>query len=397
MERTAELLACVQMDLVCIIALVCLAWRACGARIDRTPRSRLFGRALFFAIGANGLLMLWDLHAGGYLPLGQGLAWLVNAGYFLLLELSAFSWFLYAEAVEKKDVGCGRGRLLLLGAPVWLLAALLAVSAFTGWIFSVDGAGVYHRGPLFFLQPLCSYGYVIYTMVKSLQVVLLRKSRASQREYLIIASFAVPVLICGALQYFMPRLSLASAGISISFMLVYLNSLQLMVSQDPLTGISDRRQLLLSLHARADGLREGERLFFCFFDVDDFKVINDRFGHAAGDRVLKLIAGVLRTVCCENNAACGRYGGDEFTVVYTARDELSAERFCSGLQETLTQRLEENDMAGVDLSCGMVELRQGRESVQELITRADRAMYLAKERKKAARYARAGWQEQADA
>lgn len=84
-------------------------------------------------------------------------------------------------------------------------------------------------------------------------------------------------------------------------------------------------------------------------------------------------------------------------MVYTARDELSAERFCSSLHETLTQRLEENDMAGVDLSCGMVELRQDRKSVQELITRVDRAMYLAKEREKAARYARAGWQEQADA
>lgn len=230
MERTAELLACIQMDLVCIIALVCLAWRACGARIDRTPRSRLFGRALFFAIGANGLLMLWDLHAGGYLPLGQDLAWLVNAGYFLLLELSAFSWFLYAEAVEKKNVGCGRGRLLLLGAPVWLLAVsgLHRVDLFCGRGRRLS------PGPLLFLQPLCSYGYVI----KSLQVVLLRKSRASQREYLIIASFAMPVLICGVLQYFMPRLSLVSAGIS--FMRGYLNSLQLMVSQDPLTGISDR-------------------------------------------------------------------------------------------------------------------------------------------------------------
>lgn len=230
MERTAEFLACIQMDLVCIIALVCLAWRACGARIDRTPRSRLFGRALFFAIGANGLLMLWDLHAGGYLPLGQELAWLVNAGYFLLLELSAFSWFLYAEAVEKKNVGCGRGRLLLLGAPVWLLAVsgLHRVDLFCGRGRRLS------PGPLLFLQPLCSYGYVI----KSLQVVLLRKSRASQREYLIIASFAMPVLICGVLQYFMPRLSLVSAGIS--FMRGYLNSLQLMVSQDPLTGISDR-------------------------------------------------------------------------------------------------------------------------------------------------------------
>lgn len=397
MERAAELLACVEMDLVCIIALVCLAWRACGSRVERSARGRRFGRAISFAVGANLMDLLWDLHAGGYVSLGRGLAWLVNGAYFLLLELSAFSWFLYAETVEKKDVRCGRGGLFLCSAPVWLLTGLVAASAFTGWIFSIDPAGGYHRGPLFFLQPLCSYGYVIYTMVKSLQVVLLRRNAASRREYLVIAAFGLPVVVCGALQYLMPRLSLAPAGVAISFILVYLNSLQLMVSQDPLTGISDRRQLLLALHSRAESLREGERLFFLFIDVDDFKVINDRFGHAAGDRVLKRIAGTLRTVCSEANAACGRYGGDEFTVVYTARDEQSAERLCFRLQETLTRSLEEDDMAGVGLSCGMVELRQGRESVQEMITRADRAMYLAKARKKAARYAPAGWEGQADA
>lgn len=72
-------------------------------------------------------------------------------------------------------------------------------------------------GPLFFVQLLCSYGYVVYTMARSLQVVLLRKNTSSRREYIAIASFALPVLICGALQYLMPQLSLATAGIMISY------------------------------------------------------------------------------------------------------------------------------------------------------------------------------------
>ena len=161
--------------------------------------------------------VIWDIHADGYITLGQGVGWLVNAAYFMCLELSAFAWFIYAEVVENKNILHNRRRFLLSSIPQWVLAALLLASAFNGWIFSVDEADAYHRGPLFFVQLLCSYGYVVYTMARSLQVVLLRKNTSSRREYIAIASFALPVLICGALQYLMPQLSLATAGIMISY------------------------------------------------------------------------------------------------------------------------------------------------------------------------------------
>lgn len=381
MSNLSDILSCMEVDLVCIVTLVCLARKAAGVGFDRPIKNKLFERALWFAVAANALEIMWDIHAHGYIVLGQGVGWLVNAAYFMCLELSAFSWFVYAEVVENKDILHDRRIFLRTSIPVWILAALLAVSYFTGWVFSVDGAGAYHRGPLFFLQPLLSYGYVVYTLVKSLRVVFLRRSTASRREYMVIASFGLPVLVCGVLQYLMPQLSLATAGIAISYMLVYLNSLQLMVSLDPVTGISDRRQFLLSLHSRAESLRGSERLYFFFIDVDNFKGVNDRFGHDEGDRVLRIVADSLQEVCAGYGAAFGRYGGDEFTVAYTTEDELCAERFCRQLEDTLARRLRESSAENVGLSIGTVEYLRGQESVQDLITRADREMYLAKERK----------------
>ena len=382
MSRAADIISCAEVDLVCIIILACLAQKAHGVGFDRPIKNKLFERALWFAVAANAMDILWDIHAYGYIALGKGIGWLVNAAYFMFLELSAFSWVIYAAVVESKDILHDRRKFLLISIPLWILALLLAASAWNGWIFSVDEAGVYHRGPLFFVQLLCSYGYVLYTMIKSLQVVLLRKNTSSRREYLVIASFALPVLTCGTLQYLMPGLSLATAGITVSYMLVYLNSLQLMVSLDPVTGISDRRQFLLALHARAESLRGSARLYFLFIDVDDFKGVNDQFGHDEGDRVLRLVADSLRMVCTEYGASYGRYGGDEFTAVYTTEDELSAERFCHQLEDTLASRLKESLADNVGLSIGVVEFRRGLESVQDLITRADREMYLSKERKK---------------
>lgn len=381
MSKIADIISCIEVDLVCMVALICLAHRAVGVGFDRPIKNKLFERALLFAVAANALEIVWDIHSNGYITLGQGVGWLVNAAYFMFLELSAFSWFIYAEVVENKDILHNRKQFLLSSLPQWILTALLVVSAFNGCVFSVDEAGVYHRGPLFFMQIVCSYGYVLYTMAKSLQVVLLRKNTSSRREYLVIASFALPVLICGVVQYLMPQLSLATAGMAISYMLVYLNSLQLMVSIDPLTGISDRRQFLLSLHSRAESLRGNDRLYFLFIDVDNFKGVNDRFGHGEGDRVLRLVGDSLRAVCPKYGASYGRYGGDEFTVAYIAEDDMSAEHLCRQLEETLAQRLKESCAENVGLSIGVVEFRRGLESVQDLITRADREMYLAKERK----------------
>lgn len=386
MEKVTQALLYVEVDVICIAVLIILAVKASAVGFDRPIKNKLFERALWCAAAANTADLIWSLHMGGYVPMGQGAAWAVNAAYFAFLELSAFSWFIYAEVVERHDILRQRKRFLLCAAPQWLLFVLLAVSAFNGCIFSVDEAGVYHRGPLFILQPVLSYGYVVYTMCKSFQVVLTRRSAASRREYMVIASFAVPLLLCGVAQLLAPELPAAAAGVALSYLLVYLNSLQLMVSLDPVTGISDRRQFLLTLHSRADTLRAGERLFFLFIDVDDFKSINDVYGHDEGDRVLRIVADTLREVCTAYSAAFGRYGGDEFTVAYVAESGRDVRPLCRELKEKLEGNLAAGGVTGpVGLSIGEVEFLRGSESIQDLITRADREMYLEKERKAQAR------------
>ena len=382
MGKLTEALLCVEVDVICIAVLAVVAMKASAVGFDKPIKNKLFERALWFAVAANVMDMIWSLHVDGYLWLGGGLSWLVNAAYFALLEMSAFSWFVYACVVESWDILHNRRRFLLCAIPQWVLLALLIVSAFNGCVFSVDAAGAYHRGPLFFLQPLLSYGYVVYTMIKSIQVVLTRKNSATRREYLVIASFGVPMLLCGVVQFLLPQLPAAAAGVALSYLLVYLNSLQLMVSLDPVTGISDRRQLLLSLHSRADSLRPKERLFFLFIDVDNFKSINDVYGHNEGDRVLRIVAEALREVCAEHNASFGRYGGDEFTVAYVVGEGEDTRAVCRDLQYTLDERLSVGSLlSSVGLSIGQVEFRRGEESIQDLITRADREMYLEKERK----------------
>ena len=88
----------------------------------------------------------------------------------------------------------------------------------------------------------------------------------------------------------MQNIPVLSVGIVISYLLAYINLLERLISLDPLTGISNRREFLQRLEDDIKSLKANEDLYFLFIDIDSFKNINDTEGHNEGDRVLKEIA-----------------------------------------------------------------------------------------------------------
>lgn len=151
--------------------------------------------------------------------------------------------------------------------------------------------------------------------------------------------------------------------------------LEELARRDPLTDLFNRRALRETLQRDlAHAKRRGRTLALVYFDIDDFKRINDSRGHQAGDEVLKTVARVLRDTCREEDLPC-RYGGDEFCVVVLDGDLASAEglsrRFIAALGEALP---------GVTVSIGLAQA--GPEhfgTSDDLIGRADRLMYEAKQ------------------
>jgi diguanylate cyclase len=148
---------------------------------------------------------------------------------------------------------------------------------------------------------------------------------------------------------------------------------------DPLTGLLNRRILAETMQREIRiAERNGKPLSLIYFDLDRFKEINDRYGHARGDEVLKQVGGALREVS-RNVDLCFRLGGDEFCVVLTDSTEDEARRvYCDRLLRLVSERVD-----GISLSIGIAQT--GPEEYadpDELITRADDAMYEAKRRSK---------------
>jgi diguanylate cyclase (GGDEF)-like protein len=147
---------------------------------------------------------------------------------------------------------------------------------------------------------------------------------------------------------------------------------------DSLTGLYNRRawsERLLALHARTQ--RDGQPLSLLFQDLDEFKELNDRLGHEAGDSALRAMAAVMRAEIREHDTV-GRYGGEEFVVCLPntshARAVQAAERIRRRLQERARR---EPDGALPTVSIGVATLRPDEE-LSALIRRADTAMYEAK-------------------
>jgi diguanylate cyclase (GGDEF)-like protein len=134
--------------------------------------------------------------------------------------------------------------------------------------------------------------------------------------------FSVPPILGGIVQGLFYGTSLTWPSVIVSFVIVYIYVLNRQISTDALTGLNNRRMLKRYLDLETNYADKDSRLFLIMLDADNFKSINDTFGHAAGDRALTQIAEILKALCNQRDCFLSRLGGDEFTIVGKDRDGL---------------------------------------------------------------------------
>jgi diguanylate cyclase (GGDEF)-like protein len=146
---------------------------------------------------------------------------------------------------------------------------------------------------------------------------------------------------------------------------------------DALTGLHNRRYFHETLAREATRAhRYDRRLSLVVFDIDDFKTINDRIGHLAGDGVLASVAERLQSVVRGADTAC-RVGGDEFAVILPESGLEDAERLYKRVQFAVASR-PLGPFERIRLSAGIAELRR-EDDAKTFFERADEALYRAKE------------------
>lgn len=153
-----------------------------------------------------------------------------------------------------------------------------------------------------------------------------------------------------------------------------------LAARDPLTGCLNRRAFFANFDPLFKKVEtEGMVLSCLMLDIDHFKMVNDRFGHDVGDKVIKWVAENIQTHVGDSGVVC-RYGGEEFCVVLPSLGVFQA----NGVAQQIRRAIEENASIRfgrelqVTISIGLSSVHFGAKTTADLITQADQALYAAK-------------------
>ena len=279
-------------------------------------------------------------------------------------------------------------RKIVYFLPVALVSLFLIVNLFNGCLYSMGEDNVYSRGPLALVS--FSLQYVAFAVV-AVRAILFRRSVKSIRYIKLRNSFVwvgALFLFFGALQIITGGLvAFQCLGITGSIFILFSRFQDDQITNDILTGLNNRYALDAYIEDKiktyADGIHGGTSLYLIMMDINYFKRINDNHGHVEGDKAIKLVAHILKTVASpyKTDLFVARFGGDEFAAVFETNSENKVKILCEDIKNALAD--ETKDLRYL-LSIGTGYAVYGGKTMSliSLYDRADKALYEDKDRMK---------------
>lgn len=172
-------------------------------------------------------------------------------------------------------------------------------------------------------------------------------------------------------------------------LLLLQNEMKALAETDPLTGLYNRRALSVFLEKEIAQEKAEETFSVALIDLDDFKPVNDQYGHAAGDKLLVEVSKRFQSICGDN-AIVARMGGDEFAILVPRGSNLPHDKIAKQLMSALDMPFNiEGHVVTIGASIGIAIWPQDGKTAKELFEIADQALYAAKEEEPKRRLAKA--------
>jgi len=201
----------------------------------------------------------------------------------------------------------------------------------------------------------------------------------------VLESFLNPSTFADAAEEFAELVAISSVGFALYFMSQAergeVSSLRRSAETDDLTSLSSRSFFLRAAERLVEFSRNNDLPLVCILvDVDDFKPYNDRYGHQAGDEVMRCVARLLRKSARADDLV-GRYGGEEFALLMSSEVGESvgvAERIRRGVEYECSPERDTSLNRQITVSLGVAPLGEGTQTWELLFKATDAAMYRAK-------------------
>lgn len=257
------------------------------------------------------------------------------------------------------------------GTYKWLFAfpmlnlILTFLSPVFGFIFIVSPENIYSRGHLFIMYIL---SYTINMLVLLKESLLMVKRYQDKNRYTMLLLFLL-LFVGTTAQVFAPEIHTTWSCISISITIYYAYFCELSEKHDVLTDLFNRRAYECELQR----LDQKTNATIIIFDADDFKKINDNYGHQCGDYSLSAVADLIKEVFF-SIGLCYRMGGDEFCVISRITDETVIVSALDTFSEKIKSRSENDDLIPM-VSLGYAIYNASDGSINNALRQADRQLY----------------------
>jgi GGDEF domain-containing protein len=238
----------------------------------------------------------------------------------MILPLIAYQWYIFVDLWINRNKNHSLKNKNLFLVPI--IANIIIV-------FYIDSNGVYNRGIIFYAPVVISYIYLIYSFI----MIYASKGKLNRREFFPLLLFGVVPTIASLFQVIFYGLLVIWSSVTFSLIILYLYLQQQMIHIDYLTGAWTREKFLNYLNGRIKEKKLGG-FSIAFIDLNDFKIINDTFGHNEGDKALIKVASIIRQILRADDSIT-RYGGDEFVLFINADIEQEVKEVIDGIYKSL--------------------------------------------------------------
>ena len=351
------------------------------ASIDRQEKQIKFDRALiafmlYFISDA-----VWAGVDSGIIPKTQFSVFVTNFANYLLMAGITFCWLRFVMSVEQVADRDSRRTMFGIIAPFILsTAALIAIYIAAPQMLIDENLEALPAFDIFLVA--VPFIYIIAVIVYTVRKMKIEDDPTEMKKHVAVGFFPLIVIVGGAVQLLvLTTTPIFCFACAILMLIFYIQQMDQRISTDPLTQLNNRGQLLRYI-SQPNLRKEGRRTYVMMLDINDFKGINDTYGHAEGDRALRIIADALRNATQRYNFPLfvGRYGGDEFILIMHPGSEKDIEKLPDEIRANIElECVEQNVPYNISIGIGCDELRAGGDTFQQCQQRADHKLYLDKE------------------
>lgn len=229
--------------------------------------------------------------------------------FFLNLVMPSL-WLLYVYDQVFQEESKMRKLFYLLVALNCVNAVMVILSQFWGWFYYIDSKNIYHRGPFYWLP----VSITIVLVILAEFFIIKNRKKIEKKHCITLAFFAVPPCIGIILQIVFFGISLMLNCLVYSLLIVFLKIQNNNLYTDYLTGVNNRKKLDIYLRDKIKTSKADKTFSSIMLDLNNFKSINDTWGHDVGDKALRKAINLLNS-CLSVDDFIARFGGDEFCII----------------------------------------------------------------------------------